>query len=146
MIDKRHFILFVLILLLSSSGTVMGQFVSFRLELPAGVSFKSKVIGPNPENPDQQMIWIEMVANENLTVLLDLREVDSGKFYDGLVYFLNDGTVNFAQAEIVSQGNQTLQLDNRGMLIRNLEPFANSLHAWLGLPATKGIVAKIEYP
>ena len=136
----------MLILLISSNATVMGQSVSFRLELPAGMNFESKVIAPNPENSDQKRIWIEMVANENLTVLFDLREADSGEVYNGIVYFLNDGTVNFNHAEKLSSGNQTLQLDKRGMLIRNIKPFANSFHAWLGLPAAMGIVAKIEYP
>lgn len=146
MIDKIYPIACMFLLLLWSSGEVMGQFVRLRLEIPAGMSFDAKVIAPNPQNPYQQMVWIEMVANENLTVLFDLRQEDTGEFHESGVFYLNDGSVNFAFAKPLSTGSQKLQFDKRGLLIRNIEPMTNKLHAWLGLPAAKGLIATLEYP
>lgn len=144
MSEKTYPIACILILFLWSSGEALGQFVKLRLEIPAGVNFDSKIIEQNPQGSDQQMIWMEIVANENLTILFDLRQEDTGKSHE--VFFLNDGTVNFSNAGKLPSGSQRLQLHNSGLLIRNIKPMTNRIHAWLGLPVAGGLIGRIEYP
>src|SRR5690606_37087361 len=87
------------LLLLWSSGTVMGQFVNIRLELPAGVQFETQVVKTNLKSHGEEIIWMKMAAQENLTFLLGRSHSDAGKTEDLPIYYLNDGSDNFPQAE-----------------------------------------------
>jgi hypothetical protein len=143
---KTYSISIIFLLLFWISGPAMGQFVNVNLELPAGINYPSRVIAPNPTIMEEELIWIEMVAQENLNILVELSYEDTAQAFEEPVYFLNDGTVNFAMAETLATGQHSLQMDHSGLLIRNMHPVALRLQAWLGLPARSGIVAKIEYP
>jgi hypothetical protein len=143
---RSYTISIIFLLLFWGSGPAMGQFVNVNLELPAGVNYPSRVIAPNPTIMEEELVWIEMVAQENLNILVELSYEDTDHAFEEPVYFLNDGTVNFAMAEKLSPGLHFLQMEQGGILIRNMYPHTLRLQAWLGLPARSGIVAKIEYP
>lgn len=139
--------LFILIVLIALGGApAKAQFVNFRLELPAGVNFGTHVISPNPENSDEQLIWIEITANENLTILVDVQYENAAEKKDHPVFFLNNDSTDFGSATNIGTGSHSVQLDHSGLLIRNKLPKTVHVKAWLGLRIRPGLIATIEYP
>src|SRR5690554_5139839 len=65
------------LLLLWSSGTVMGQFVNIRLELPAGVQFEPQLVKTNLRSHGEEIIWMKMAAQENITFILSWSHIGS---------------------------------------------------------------------
>ncbi|WP_343849598.1 hypothetical protein [Algoriphagus jejuensis] len=132
-----------------SAGAVQAQFVTIKLEIPAGTTFASQVIDPiNGESWEKSraMKWIEIVVPENLVLLLDVgfpaRKVDPP--LESL--FLNNGSSNFDESNSLRSGSHWIQMRQWGKLIRHTSPRPPALSAWLGLPMTNGITIKIEYP
>lgn len=146
MIIKSYFLVILPALLAMASFPARAQFVNFRLELPAGVNFGSQVISPNPENPKEQLVWIELVAFENMTILVDINNVTNGGNGNPSVFYLNDGSSDFAKASNIGMGAHSLQLHQDGLLIRNKLPKTINVKAWLGVSVQLGLVTKIEYP
>ncbi len=146
MMTKLAYIFTLMVLLAMGGAPAMAQFANFRLELPAGVNFGSQVISPNPENPDEQLIWIEIVAYENMTILVDISNENNIWKQDRPVFLLNNGSSDFAGAKNIGLGAQSIQLDQSGLLIQNKLPKTMNVKAWLGIPVQPGLIAKIEYP
>ncbi len=143
----RHILLILGLCLISAFARA--QAVSFRLEIPAGVSFPSRVLEPvggkTWEN-DKALVWIEILAQENLGFLLDL-DFPEGEIEPQLeAFFLNDGTASYENAKQLLEGIQELQMINPPKLIRNADLRPPHYQAWLGLPVARGITVKIEYP
>jgi hypothetical protein len=143
----RHIVLILGLCLISAFANA--QAVSFRLEIPAGVSYPSQVVDPMSggtwEN-NKAMVWIEILAQENLSFLLDLDFPEEEIEPQLEAFFLNDGTASFENARRLREGIQELQMINPPKLIRNAEPRPAYYQAWLGLPLVGRITVKIEYP
>jgi hypothetical protein len=132
-----------------ASGVAQAQFVKFRLEIPAGVSYPSQVVDPMSggtwEN-NKAMVWMELQAQENLSFLLEL-DFPEGDIQPPLeAFYLNDGTANFEVSKRLKEGVQELQMIHPLKLIRNADPRPPYYQAWLGLPIIRNLTVKIEYP
>lgn len=143
----RHIVLVCSMSLITSLAKA--QFVNFRLEIPAGVSFSTRVLDPMSggtwEN-NKAKVWIEIQAQENLSYLLDIRFPEQEIEPPLEAFYLNDGTASFENAVRLRAGVQELQLINPPILIRNTSPRLSYFQAWLGLPIVRGLSIKIEYP
>lgn len=132
----------VLLLLLWSSGTAVGQFVNIRLELPAGVRFESQILRTNLKSHGEEIVWIEMVAQENISFLLSYSYEDATRDRPLTVYFINDGSTDFAHAKKHSGSRFFLKMNESNWIRRNSRRIPN---AWLGLPNTKKTTYYLEY-
>ena len=143
----RHIAAFLLLSLLASA--VQAQFVAIRLEIPAGVQFSTQVMDPASggtwENGKARK-WVELQANENLSILVQLqlpaREIQPAPE----ALFLNDGSADFEKAVALNLTSPELYLSNTPRLIRYMKPMPTQIKAWLGIPAIEGLMIKIEYP
>lgn len=139
---------FVFILMLISAAS-QAQFVAIRLEIPAGVQFSAQVMDPAPggtwENSKARK-WVQLQANENLSILVQLqlpaREIQPTP----AVFFLNDGSADFDQAVELNLTSPELYLSDIPRLIRYMKPMPLQIKAWLGIPVIDGLTIKIEYP
>jgi len=139
----------MLVILMLSFGAAQAQFVAIKLEVPAGSTFKSQVADPMKGGSwerSKAITWIEIKVPENLAFILDI-------YYPERViepplesYFLNNGTSNFKESVSLKSGSQAVLMNKSGKVIRNMNPRPLALSAWLGLPMTRGIAIKIEYP
>lgn len=142
-----YYLFAAFLLLLGSGGSVMSQVVNIRLELPAGVSHETRTIKTNLPSQGEEIVWIEIVADENLTFLIRGSQEDSAIMNKMPIYFLNDGSDDFGKA-IKCMGSDyfTLQIHPVGLLMRNFKLPFRRLKAWIGLPNTKNVIYSIEYP
>lgn len=133
-----------------SFGVAQAQFVAIKLEVPAGSTFKSQVVDPmqggGSWETSKASSWIEIKASENLAFLLDIQYPE--RSVEPLLesFFLNNGTSNFKESVSLKSGSQAVLMNKSGKVIRNMNPRPLALSAWLGLPMTRGIAIKIEYP
>jgi hypothetical protein len=156
----------MLVILMLSFGVAQAQFVAIKLEVPAGSTFKSQVVDPMQGGGSWQtseasswetseasswetskaITWIEIKVPENLAFLLDIQYPE--RSVEPLLesFFLNNGTSNFKESVSLKSGSQAVLMNKSGKVIRNMNPRPLSLSAWLGLPMTRGIAIKIEYP
>ncbi len=129
--------------------SVHAQAVVIRIDIPAGVNFNAQVTEPMEggtwENRKAKL-WMEIEAQENLTLLLDIVYPDREILPLPEADFLNDGTNDFEKAIKLGGGTQRLRMSNDPNLIRTMDPRPTSLQAWLGIPVLNGISIKIEYP
>ncbi|WP_158587701.1 hypothetical protein [Algoriphagus lacus] len=139
----------LLILSMVIPVSVQAQFVSIRLELPAGIHFNAQMLDPMEggtwEN-SKAKIWVGIESQENLTLLLDLEYPEGEILPAPEAYFLNDGTNDFEKALKLIQGSHELLMNSTALLIQNLDPRPTHIQAWLGLPVLNGITIKLEYP
>ncbi len=139
----------ILLILMLPYGVAKAQFVTIKLEIPAGAAFKSQVVDPmkgGSWEKSRAITWIEINMPENLTFLLDIQ-------YPELIvepplksFFLNNGTSNFEESISLKNGRHIVIMNKSGKVIQNMKPRPLALSAWLGLPMTEGIAIKIEYP
>jgi hypothetical protein len=148
----------MLVILMLSFGVAQAQFVAIKLEVPAGSTFKSLVVDPMQGGGSWQtseasswetskaITWIEIKVPENLAFLLDIQYPE--RSVEPLLesFFLNNGTSNFKESVSLKSGSQAVLMNKSGKVIRNMNPRPLALSAWLGLPMTRGITIKIEYP
>jgi hypothetical protein len=140
----------MLVILMLSFGVAQAQFVAIKLEVPAGSTFKSQVVDPmqggGSWETSKASSWIEIKASENLAFLLDIQYPE--RSVEPLLesFFLNNGTSNFKESVSLKSGSQAVLMNKSGKVIRNMNPRPLALSAWLGLPMTRGIAIKIEYP
>lgn len=133
-----------------SFGVAQAQFVAIKLEVPAGSTFKSQVVDPmqggGSWETSKAITWIEIKVPENLAFLLDIQYPE--RSVEPLLesFFLNNGTSNFKESVSLKSGSQAVLMNKSGKVIRNMNPRPLALSAWLGLPMTRGIAIKIEYP
>jgi hypothetical protein len=139
------FTLIVLLLVFGKTNNVEAQMVGVRLVLPAGVNFNPRIIHPKPKEGETPMRWVEMVVQENIHVTVGLKEENSEKNLKETLYIVNDGTADFGGALRFESGKTSFQMDNRGLLIRNINPQMQQIRAWLGIPIIPGIKTTIEY-
>ncbi|WP_113925185.1 hypothetical protein [Cognataquiflexum aquatile] len=125
--------------------TAEAQMVSVRLVLPAGVNFNPRIIVPQPKEGETGLRWVEMVVQENIHVTVHLKSDSSEKDANETLYIVNNGTSDFGSALKFESGNASFQMDNRGKLIKNIEPNIQQVRAWLGIPILPGIKTTIEY-
>ena len=139
----------MLVILVLSFGAAQAQFVTIKLEIPGGATFKSEVVDPMKggswEN-SKAVTWIEIQVPENLAFLIDIQYPNRMMEPPLESSFLNNGTSNFEESFSLYSGSQALLMNKSGTLIRNMHPRPLALSAWLGLPMTEGIAIKIEYP
>lgn len=135
--------------ILGWSTLANAQFVSFRLEIPAGMNFSGQVAesmeGGTWEN-SKSKTWIKLETFENLSLLVDVDFPEGEILPLPEAYFLNDGSADFEKAGKLKPGNQELQMISPPKLIRNMNPRPSNFQSWLGLPVLNGIRIKIEYP
>lgn len=136
----------VMLMLMGIVGcsAAMAQAVAFRLEIPPGVSLESQVLKPTQKEGFDAFLWVEMVARENIQLLVSLRD-ETGSFSNSPIYILNDGSANFANAREVTRGYIATTMMQRGTLVHNIRPKTNQVSTWIGIPSIKGLATTIEY-
>lgn len=143
----RHIAAFLLMFLWT--GSVQAQFVAIRLEIPAGVQFSSQVMDPiegGTWEKTKAVRWVELQADENLSILVQLQLPEREIQPAPEALFLNDGSADFEKATQLSFNSPELYLTNTSRLIRYMKPMPRSIKAWLGLPVIDGLQIRIEYP
>jgi hypothetical protein len=143
----RHIAAFLLMFLWT--GSVHAQFVAIRLEIPAGVQFSSQVMDPiegGTWEKTKAVRWVELQADENLSILVQLQLPEREIQPAPEALFLNDGSADFEKATQLSFNSPELYLTNTSRLIRYMKPMPRSIKAWLGLPVIDGLQIRIEYP
>lgn len=120
------------------------QAVAFRLEIPPGVSLDSKVLKPTQKEGFESYVWVQMVARENIQLLVSLRD-ETGSFSKSPIYVLNDGSADFANAKEVTKGYIAMTMMWPGILVHNIRPKTNQVNTWIGIPTKHGLAATIEY-
>lgn len=138
-------ILIVSILVFGNINKVEAQMVGVRLVLPAGVNFNPRIVLPKPKEGETPLRWVEMVVQENIRVAVSLQADVSDMEIQKTIFILNNGTADFGTALRFDSGNTSFQMDNRGLLIRNIEPKMQQVRAWIGIPIIQGIKTVIEY-
>lgn len=143
------FYIALLILMVMLGTEAKAQFVAIRLEIPAGVQFSAEVMDPlegGTWEKTKAKRWVELEADENLSVLVQLqlpqREIQPGPE----AYFLNDGSSDFEKASLLDLKSSEVRLSDTAMLMRYRDPMPRSIKAWLGLPVIEGLTIRIEYP
>jgi hypothetical protein len=139
----------MLVILMLSFGAAQAQFVTIKLEIPAGSTFKSQVVDPMKGGSwerSKAITWIEIKVPENLAFILDIQYPERIIEPPLRSFYLNNGTSNFEESILLKSGSQALIMYKYGKVIRNMKPRPLALSAWLGLPMTEGIIIKIEYP
>jgi hypothetical protein len=132
-----------------SFGATRAQFVKLNLTIPGGVTFESQVVDPmkgDSWEKSKAISWIELKVNENLAFILDIQYPERIVKPPLESFILNNGTSNFEDSSYLKSGSQAVIIHKSGIVIRNMNPRPLELSAWLGLPMTKGIEVKIEYP
>lgn len=139
----------LLILMVMLSTLAKAQFVAVRLEIPAGVQFSAQVMDPLEGGiweKTKAKRWVELEADENLSVLVQLqlpqREIQPAPE----AFFLNDGSSDFEEAALLDLESSEVRLSATAMLMRYMNPVPRSIKAWLGLPVIDGLTIRIEYP
>jgi len=146
---KHCFKIAILLILMLPYGVANAQFVTIKLEIPGSVQFESIVVDPmkgGSWEKSKAITWIEVKAPENLTFVLDIQYPERIVEPPLESFFLNDGTSNFEESIALQHGSQAVVINKSGKVIRNTDPRLLALTAWLGLPMTRGIAIKIEYP
>jgi hypothetical protein len=126
----------------------LAQFVNIRIEIAPGVNFSSQVVQGNPEGTwekDQARVWIQIGAQDNLSLLIELSYPDREILPRPFALFLNDGSSNFENSSILISGKSRVDFVDPPVLIRNQKPRPQHFTSWLGLPRLDGIHLKIEY-
>lgn len=138
-----------LILMVMLGTEAKAQFVAIRLEIPAGVQFSAEVMDPlegGTWEKTKAKRWVELEADENLSVLVQLqlpqREIQPAPE----AYFLNDGSSDFEKASLLDLKSSEVRLSGTAMLMKYRDPMPRSIKAWLGLPVIEGLTIRIEYP
>jgi len=142
---KVYFILIFSVLVFGKISRVEAQMVSVRMVLPAGVNFNPRIVMTQPREGEIGLRWVEMVVQENIHITVILKEDNSGLELRKTLYVVNNVTADFGSASKYESGNTSFQMDNRGMLIRNIRPQMQQVRAWLGIPVLPGIITVIEY-
>jgi hypothetical protein len=139
----------LLIFMVMLSTVAKAQFVAVRLEIPAGVQFSAQVMDPlegGTWEKTKAKRWVELEADENLSVLVQLqlpqREIQPATE----AFFLNDGSSDFENASLLDLESSEVRLSATAMLMRYMNPVPRSIKAWLGLPVIDGLTIRIEYP
>jgi hypothetical protein len=120
------------------------QALSFRLEIPAGASFQSRVLKAAEKEGFDAYLWVEMVTRENIQLFVSLRD-ESGSFSKNPIYILNDGSADFANANQFNNGYVSTTMMKYGTLVHNIRPKTNQVSTWIGLPTKNGMTTTIEY-
>jgi hypothetical protein len=137
------------VILMLSFRAAQAQFVNLNLSILAGATFESQVVDPmkgDSWEKSKAICWIELTVHENLAFVLEIQYPERIVEPPLESFILNNGTSNFEESSYLKSGSQMVIIDKSGILIRKMNPRQLELSAWLGLPMTKGIAVKIEYP
>jgi hypothetical protein len=137
------------VILMLSFGAAQAQFVELKLSIPGGATFEFQVENPlkgDSWEKSKAISWIELTVHENLAFVLEIQYPERIIDLTLESFFLNDGTSNFEKSSALKSASQAVVMHKSGILIRKMNPRPIELSAWLGLPMTKGIAVKIEYP
>lgn len=132
-----------------SFRAALAQFVTIKLEIPGGASFKSQLVDPmkgGSWEKSRAVTWIEIKVPENLAFILEIQYPKRTIEPPLESFFLNNGTSNFEESVPLKNGIQALLINKSSTVIRLMNPRPIALAAWLGLPLAEGITVKIEYP
>lgn len=147
----------VVLLLCSIAGHA--QFIRLTLNIPAGVELNPNPIPPQILEPPVKesggfgyrsslnpgIRWMELRAKENISFAVQF--TPNLRRPGGLkpMYYLNDGTVNFAEATQLSYGLNELRMYYRPLMIKNIPGELTTLSSWLGVPANASGTLTIIY-
>jgi hypothetical protein len=149
--------LIAFVFLIPKFGMSQNQTLRINIELPAGVGLSSgssslpgsETSASNEAGPPLygetvknfsliaedgsyiDLIWIKLQTYENSQFLLDYNQQgETGK--PTVFYFLNDNTNNLPGAQALKEFPALLNFNQKGLLIRNIEPRRITLSSWLG--------------
>lgn len=132
-----------------------GQFVRFTITLPPSFELNERGDLPIIMEPISQetggfskykngIRWIEIRTTENVELIIDTK---SNRSKSPLMntYFLNDGTLNFTNAQTIGLGQFSVKMLNQDVLISQLPDAPKYISAWLGIPTNKSGIVTIIY-
>lgn len=138
-----------------TAGVAHAQFIRFSINLPPSFELTDRAAPPQILEPVAGgsdagemagLRWMEIRAAENIDLIINMQfnsRLGSGV---NTVYFLNDGSTNFASAQTLNKGNSSIIMNNGGKTIKELPGNLKYLSAWLGMPAKQGGTLTITYP
>lgn len=148
----------LMVVLLLISANVEAQFIRLTLNLPPGFEAKVDPVPPMVlEAPTQEgqvnplgtrnagTKWIELRSRDNTQLIV------SAKFENipgaGLpqMFFLNDGTSDFAKANLLPYRRNMVAMYNKPLTMSDLPEETLYMRAWLGVPADRGGLLTIEF-
>lgn len=132
------------------------QFIRLTITIPPGIEMNSASNPPQIiEAPIGQggsrginqkgFRWIEMRSLENIDFLISWKPVISRYSTKNEFYFLNDNTINLANAKSLMLGTQQLRMYQEPKMIDQIPDNPKFLSSWLGVPANANGVLTIIY-
>jgi hypothetical protein len=145
-----------LVLLVMTSGAA-GQFIRFSINLPPSFELNNRAEPPVVIEPadlpsgtvtgiKQGIRWMEIRANENVDLIIDMRYSRGRSSIRTQTLFLNDGTTNFIDAQQIPSIGAHVRMFNQDVVITQMKGSPKYISAWLGLTAGVGGVLTITYP
>jgi len=135
--------------------TANAQFIRFTLTLPPSFELKDQpdppqIIEPISENRLANEMaglrWVEIRTTENVNLIVEMH-FKSQNFSSSMnVFFLNDGSSNFSNAQKLARGENTVLMHNGNRTITETPGKLKYISAWLGLPSRNEGTLTIVYP
>lgn len=132
------------------------QFIRININIPDGFEVRDLADVPALIEPisggaegtsgfaGSNVRWIELRTRENTEILVRKKTTNRGRYSSAKLYFLNDGTSNFANAfELIESYNQLIMSDNMITINFNQPKY---VAAWLGVSGDFSGVITIIYP
>jgi len=138
-----------------TAGAAHAQFIRFTINLPPSFELTDRAAPPQilePVDGDRNVSemsglrWMEIRTSENISIIIEIQYNNKSASSLTTSYFLNDGTTNFANAEILPKGSSSWLMNSGNKTIKELPGELKYLSAWLGMPAKQGGVLTITYP
>lgn len=152
----KLFSLIGLVLLLATSVS-SAQFIRFSIKLPPSFELNNRAAPPVIIDPaelpggsitgiKQGVRWMEIRATENVDLIIDMRYSRGRSNMRTQTLFLNDGTTNFIDAQLIPSVGAHVRMFNQDVVITQMTGAPKYISAWLGLTAGVGGVLTITYP
>lgn len=151
----KLFSLIGLVLLLATSVS-SAQFIRFSIKLPPSFELNDRANPPSVLEPaeaggrmagmKQGVRWMEIRATENVDLIIDMRYSRGRSNMRTQTLFLNDGTTNFIDAQLIPSVGAHVRMYNQDVVITQMKGSPKYISAWLGLTAGVGGVLTITYP
>lgn len=135
--------------------TAEAQFIRFTINLPPSFELADRGVPPQILEPVEGsrnvgemagLRWMEIRTTENISIIVDINYNNKSSSSLTTSYFLNDGTTNFADAQVLPKGPSAWPMHNGNKTIKELPGELKYLSAWLGMPAKQGGILTITYP
>lgn len=154
--NKRLFLGASLLCCLMLSKNSSAQFIRLTITIPPGIEMNAATNPPQIiEAPLGQggmrginqkgYRWIELRSLENIEFLISWKPTISRYSVKNEFYYLNDNTVNLANAQSLMLGTKSLTMYQDHKMIDQIPDNPKFLSSWLGVPVNANGVLTIIY-